>query len=316
MHHPQTIDLGHNITLIDSGMHRPGLAACFLLTSGDEAVFIESGTTHSVPAMLDALQAIGMTPEQVRFVIPTHVHLDHAGGVGVLMQQCPNAELAIHPRGAPHMIDPSRLYAGATAVYGESTMQRVYGKIPPVAEERVIPMDDGASLEFGNGRTLMFLDTPGHARHHSCIYDEQSQGFFTGDTFGLSYREFDTDRGAYVMPTTTPVQFEPDAWLNSLDRMLSYDPGVMYLTHYGRIEDVAEHTRRLKAGIQRYTEIARQHAQSDDRHQLIKNDLYLHTVKELRQHGCKLTEDNIGKLLELDLELNAQGLEVWLDRQS
>ncbi len=316
MQHPQTLDLGADITLIDSGMHRPGLAACYMIISGDEAVFIETGTTHSVPGMLAALTKRGLSPEQVRYIIPTHVHLDHAGGVGALMQQCPNAELAIHPRGAPHMIDPSKLYAGATAVYGEATMQKVYGKIPPVAEARVRIMADGDALDFGQGRTLLFLDTPGHARHHSCIYDEQSEGFFTGDTFGLSYRELDTDRGPYVMPTTTPVQFEPEAWLNSLDRMLGYEPRAMYLTHYGRIKDVAEQTVLLKRGIQKYVDIARQHAQSENRHQEIKDALYLHSITELRQHGCKLSEAEITELLELDMELNAQGLEVWLDRQA
>lgn len=315
MHHPQTLDLGHQITLIDSGMHRPGLAACYLLTSGDEAVFVETGTSHSVPGMLQALEAAGMTPEQVRYVIPTHVHLDHAGGVGVLMQHCSRAMLAIHPRGAPHMIDPSKLYAGATAVYGEATMQKVYGKIPAVPESRVQIMDDGEALSFGDNRSLLFLDTPGHARHHSCIYDEVSQGFFTGDTFGLSYREFDTERGPYVMPTTTPVQFEPDAWMNSLDRMLSYQPQAMYLTHYGKIEDVAEHTALLKRRIQRYTEIARAHANNDQRHAAIKDALYLYSFEELRHHGCRLSEADIRQLLELDIELNAQGLEIWLDRK-
>lgn len=314
--YPRARDLGYDITLIDSGMHRPGLAACYLLRSDDEAVFIETGTAHSVPAMLDALGAHGMAPEQVRYVIPTHVHLDHAGGVGVLMQQCPNAELAIHPRGAPHMIDPGRLYAGATAVYGEVTMQRVYGDIPPVDEDRVIAMEDGNSISFGAGRNLLFLDTPGHARHHSCIYDDNSNGFFTGDTFGLSYREFDTEHGPYVMPTTTPVQFEPEAWLNSLDRLLGYQPEAVYLTHYGKLTDVAEHAARLKTGIQRYARIAREQAESPDRHAAIKQALYLHTLEELRQHGCRLDESSIRSLLELDTELNAQGLEVWLDRQA
>lgn len=314
--YPQTRDLGNNITLIDSGMHRPGLAACYLLTSGDEAVFIETGTAHSVPLMLNALEAAGMTSEQVRYVIPTHVHLDHAGGVGVLMRHCPNAKLAIHPRGAPHMIDPGKLYAGATAVYGEATMKKVYGDIPPVDEGRVIPMEDAAAIEFGAGRTLLFLDTPGHARHHSCIYDEQSQGFFTGDTFGLSYREFDTNRGPFLMPTTTPVQFEPDAWMNSLDRMLGYEPQAMYLTHYGKLEDVQALALVLKRGIQKYVDIARQHADHEHRHQAIKDALYLHTIEDLRHHGCTLTENEIKNILELDTELNAQGLGVWLDRQN
>lgn len=315
MHHPQTLNLGHAITLIDSGMHRPGLAACYLLISGNEAVFIETGTSHSVPGMLDALAAAGLGPEQVRYIIPTHVHLDHAGGVGALMQQCTNAQLAIHPRGAPHMIDPSKLYAGATAVYGEATMRKVYGDIPAVPKERVLVMDDGSQLEFGNSRKLIFLDTPGHARHHSCIFDERSQGFFTGDTFGLSYRELDTEKGPYIMPTTTPVQFEPEAWLNSLERMLSFAPTAMYLTHYGKVEDVAKHAEHLKSGILKYVAIAQAHGDANNRHSAIKEALYTHCFDELNQHGCQLDEPRLRDLLELDMELNAQGLEIWLDRK-
>lgn len=315
MQHPDKIELGHGITLIDSGLNRPGMAACYMVTSGDEAVFIETGTSHSVPGMLSALSQAGLTTNHVLYVIPTHVHLDHAGGAGELMRLCPKAKLAIHPRGAPHMIDPARLYAGATEVYGETTMKKVYGEIVPVPEERVIIQEDGSSLSFGDNRNLLFLDTPGHARHHFCVYDELSQGFFTGDTFGLSYRELDTHRGAYIMPTTTPVQFDPDAWLNSIDRMLRYEPQAMYLTHYGKLDDVPELARRLKASIQRYAEIATEHAGNTDRHRIIAEVLFLHTLDELRQHGCRMGEEEIHTLLDMDMELNTQGLEVWLDRQ-
>ncbi len=312
---PPTQDLGHGITLIDSGMHRPGLAACYMMVSGEEAAFIETGTTHSVPGMLKALAAAGLTTEQVRYVIPTHVHLDHAGGVGLLMRECPNAELAIHPRGAAHMIDPAKLYAGATAVYGEATMQRVYGEIPPVDKDRVVVREDGSSLSFGDGRNLMFLDTPGHARHHFCVYDETSNGFFTGDTFGLSYREFDTDNGPFIMATTTPVQFDPEAWMNSLDRMLGYEPAVMYLTHYGKVEDVPALAARLKKDIQYHVSVARECHANDARHACIRERLMAHYLELLSLHGCRLPQEQIRKLLEMDIELNTQGLEVWLDRQ-
>lgn len=316
MRHPDRLDLGHGITLIDSGMHRPGLAACYMIKAGEEAVFIETGTANTVPGMLATLEANDMTPAQVRYVIPTHVHLDHAGGAGLLMQQCPNAELVIHPRGAPHMIDPSRLVAGATAVYGEEEMQRVYGEIPPVDEDRVLIRNDGDTLAFDNGsRSLLFLDTPGHARHHFCVYDDTSRGFFAGDTFGLSYREFDTDRGAFIMPTSTPVQFEPEAWLDSIDRLLGYEPQVMYLTHYGKVDEVQRLADKLKQDIINYAKLAREHASAAERHEHLKQALLDYTLDSLKRHGCRLEAAACRELLEMDMELNTQGLEVWLDRQ-
>ena len=197
----------------------------------------------------------GLARERVRYVIPTHVHLDHAGGAGLLMRALPNAKLVVHPRGARHLIDPGKLIAGASAVYGADAVQRMYGEIAPVPEARVIVADDGLRLPDGDG-ALEFIDSPGHARHHFCVWDAASRGFFTGDSFGLSYREFDTAAGPFVMPTTTPVQFEPEAWRQTLARLLAYAPQWMYLTHYGRVGEVPRLARELGDGIARYERIA------------------------------------------------------------
>src|SRR5690606_23693744 len=148
-----------------------------------------------------ALEAAGLTPADVDWLILTHVHLDHAGGAGELMACLPNARLVVHPRGARHMIDPSKLWAGALAVYGEEEMQRSYGTLRPIPAERVVEAPDGHVVELA-GRALRCLDTPGHARHHNAIHDEPSGCVFTGDTFGLSYRELDSARGPFVIPTT------------------------------------------------------------------------------------------------------------------
>src|SRR5690606_20245617 len=142
--------------------------------------------------VMEALQARGLAAEDVAYVCVTHVHLDHAGGAGALMHRLPCARLVVHPRGARHMADPSRLVASARAVYGEVEFARIYGDIRAVDAARIVEAPDGLVLEL-NSRPLRFLDTPGHARHHYCIFDEVSRSFFTGDTFGLSYREFDVD---------------------------------------------------------------------------------------------------------------------------
>ncbi|MDH5539480.1 MAG: MBL fold metallo-hydrolase, partial [Rhizobacter sp.] len=234
MQSPDVLLLEHGVHVIDTGFHRPRFDASYLLIEDHRAAFIDTGTNSAVPRLMAALAGTGLVPNAVDFVIATHVHLDHAGGVGSLMPLLPAARLVVHPRGAPHMIDPRLLVRSATSVYGEDVFTRAYGTIVPVPRERVIETQDGSELLLA-GRPLKFLHTPGHARHHHCIWDQRSGGFFTGDTFGLSYREFDTDQGAWLLPTTTPVQFDPDALRTSVQRMLGFEPDCMYLTHFGPV---------------------------------------------------------------------------------
>jgi glyoxylase-like metal-dependent hydrolase (beta-lactamase superfamily II) len=315
-HLPAAQALGHGITCIDTEQQRPGLACCYLLQQGDEAALIECGTSPGVPGLLARLEQMGVKREQVRYVIPTHVHLDHAGGAGLLMRELPNAKLVVHPRGARHLIDPSKLIAGATAVYGAAAVQEMYGEILPIEESRVIVADDGHKLGMG-GRELVFVDSPGHARHHFSVWDAASRGFFSGDTFGLSYRVFDGPKGPWLMPTTTPVQFEPDAWEQTLDGYLSHAPQRMYLTHYGAVEEVPRLAGELRSGLADYRRIALSAATlGAQRHEAIKQALFDWSLQQLRIREVEISETLARDWLEFDLELNAQGLIVWLDKQS
>jgi len=305
--------LGDGVHAIDTGFHRDRFDAAYLLLHGGRAAFIDTGTNHAVPRLLAALDALGVARSAVDWVIPTHVHLDHAGGAGLLMQALPAARLLVHPRGARHMIDPRRLWQGATAVYGPEEMARSYGELVPVPAERVDHSADGMRLSLA-GRELLFADTPGHARHHHCIWDGTTRGWFTGDTFGLSYREFDTAQGAWIMPTSTPVQFDPGALRSAIERMLSFDPACMYLTHYSRIGDVPRLGRLLLGLLQRVVELGHAERQAPDRHEALKRGLLAIYVDSLAAQGCKLDETAIASLLAIDLELNAQGMAIWLDR--
>jgi glyoxylase-like metal-dependent hydrolase (beta-lactamase superfamily II) len=310
-----TQDLGAGITRIDTGYLRPGLAACYLIRQGDQAAFVDSGTSHTVPSLLALLEALGIARSQVRYVMPTHVHLDHAGGAGELMRHLPNAALVAHPRGAPHFIDPAKLASGALAVYGEQAFRRNFGELVPVPEARVRVAEDGLRLDLA-GRELLILDTPGHARHHYSVFDETSRGFFTGDTFGLSYRELDGERGAYVFPTTTPVQFDPQAWHRSLDRYLAHAPERMFLTHFGRVDDVPRLAADLRRGIDRLAEIARRNRDAEDRPGRILSEMTDHLIEDAQRRNPALSAERIQEIYALDLELNTQGLEVWLDREA
>ena len=305
--------LGHGITCLDTLQGRPRMACCYLVERGADVAFIEAGTSHGVPHLLATLDARGIARERVRYVIVTHVHLDHAGGAGTLMAALPRATLVVHPRGSRHLIDPAKLIAGATAVYGAEAVAGMYGEILPVPESRVIAPADGAALPFGSDQ-LVFVDSPGHARHHFSVWDAASRSFFTGDTFGLSYREFDDGNGPWIMPTTTPVQFEPDAWFATLDRYLSFAPQQMLLTHYGRVRDVPALAAKLRAGLQRYVALGEALKAAPDRHARLKAAMLDDALTELAARRNPLPRAEVERLLEMDLELNAQGMGVWLDR--
>jgi glyoxylase-like metal-dependent hydrolase (beta-lactamase superfamily II) len=308
------MDFDHAITAIDTGFFRPRFDASHLIVERGRAAFIDVGTNYSMPRLLETLTQKGLGVDAVDYVILTHVHLDHAGGAGLLMQQLPQAKLIVHPRGARHMIDPSQLIAGATAVYGAEEIERSYGALVPVPAERVMEAGEGYVVDLA-GRELLCLDTPGHARHHISIYDARSRAFFTGDTFGLSYREFDTAKGAFILPTSTPVQFEPEALHASITRMLERDPQQMFLTHYSRVTDVPRLAQDLHMQIDEMVGIAQAHARDDDRHTRIAADLAALYIARAHAHGCAQSAEEIRELLAMDIELNTQGLEVWLDKQ-
>ncbi len=309
--------LPHGIDVIDTGFHRPRFDASYLIVEDGRAAFVDTGTNASVPRLLEALAARGLGVEAVDWVIATHVHLDHAGGVGLLMQQLPQARLLVHPRGAPHLIDPARLVQGAEAVYGIDAVARTYGTLVGVPAERVCPSADGMTVQLGS-RPLQLLDTPGHARHHHCVWDARSRGVFTGDTFGLSYRELDTPQGPYVLPSSTPVQFDPEALKASVRRLLALQPDSVYLTHYGRLEGVPRLgellLRQVDAMVACAREVAAREPAGAARHAALCQSLTALYVDQLAALGSTLRADAIADCLAVDIELNAQGLEVWLAR--
>ncbi len=302
----------HGIHTIDTGFMRPRFDAAYLIVENGRGAFVDCGTNHSLPRMLAALESAGLQPADVDWLILTHVHLDHAGGAGELIAQLPNAKLVVHPRGARHMIDPSRLWAGASAVYGEAVMLRDYGRLRPIPAERVVEATDGYVVDLA-GRHLHCLDTPGHAKHHNAIHDIRANVFFTGDVFGLSYREFDTARGAFILPTTSPIQFDPDALHASINRLVTLKPTAMYLTHYNRVDEIDRLASDLHEQIDAMVVLAREANQQPDRHTTLVASLTQLYGERAKAHGWSGSHEQLLELLGGDIELNAQGLGVWLD---
>jgi glyoxylase-like metal-dependent hydrolase (beta-lactamase superfamily II) len=290
------------------------MAAAHIIEQDGRAAFVDTGTTHSVPYLLAALDELHIDRATVDFVFLTHVHLDHAGGAGALMQALPNARAVLHPRGAPHLIDPSKLIAASIIVYGEAAYRQLYGELVPLPKERVLVTKDLERMSLA-GRQFEFVHTPGHALHHQAIVDLQHSGIFTGDTFGLSYREMDTARGAFVLPTTTPSQFDPEQLLQSIDRLSAYDPRYLYLMHYGRVTDVPRLALDLKHQIREFERIALEHAAAPDPSAAIGRAMRELWRDLAHRHGCDFTDARFDEILAKDVELNVQGLMVWLERR-
>ena len=309
----EVTDLGDGIWAVDTGFIRPLFDASHLIVSNGRAAFVDVATSYSVPRLLAALAERGLEPADVDYLILTHVHLDHGGGAGALMRQLPAARLVVHPRGARHVIDPTKLIAGASAVFGEEAVRRGYGDVMPVDADRVVEAPDGFTLEVG-GRTLEFIDSPGHARHHVCIWDEASRSWFTGDTFGLAYPELAGESGGFIFPTTTPVQFEPEAMEASINRMLERKPRAMLLTHYSQVTDVERLAGLLLEQVKAFVEMGHAADGRPDRGTRLRAEMGEYLFRRATDHGCPLPPDDLRSFLSHDVELNAQGLEVWLDR--
>jgi len=311
--HARTTILDDGIVAIDTEYLRPLQDASHLIVEDGRGAFVDTGSNDSVPFLLDGLRQQGLEAGDVDYVFLTHIHLDHAGGAGLLMQHLPNARCVVHPRGAPHMVNPERLIAGTIGVYGEERTREMYGEIVPIDESRVVVADDEAWFEL-NGRAMQALHTEGHARHHYVLNDPTSQGVFTGDNFGISYRECDTANGEFIFPTTTPASFDPEEAHKSVDRIMACEPKQLYLTHYSRVRDLDRLAVDMHAGIDAYVGIARKHQAEPNRGECIQQAMDNYLSGRLLEHGFKGDRAALWSLLEIDIVLNSQGLVSWLQR--
>jgi glyoxylase-like metal-dependent hydrolase (beta-lactamase superfamily II) len=306
-------DFRAGITAIDADYVRPRLAASHLVVDAGRAAFVDTGTTHSLPTLLHALEAKGIDRSAVDWVLTTHVHLDHAGGAGALMRKLPNARCAVHPRGARHLAEPSKLIAGSIAVYGEERYRALYGEILPIDAARILEAADGAKIRLG-GRELELIHTPGHALHHYCAVDAENALIFSGDTFGISYRDFDVDGRAFIFPTTTPVHFDPEALCRSVDRLMSYRPRSIFLTHYAEVTELERLAREMKERVLAFADLGLRFRDAPGRANKLRRGMFAMMTAWLDAHGFPRDDAKRHWLLDDDVELNCQGIEDWLDR--
>ncbi|RTL54326.1 MAG: MBL fold metallo-hydrolase [Rhodocyclaceae bacterium] len=309
-------DYGNGIYAIDSDYYAPVIAAIHLVVESGRVALVDTAHNDAVPRVLSEMDKLGLKPENVDYVLLTHVHLDHAGGAGAFMAQFPNAKLVVHPRGARHMIDPSKLEAAVHEVYGKEEALRMYGMLVPTPAERVIEATHGMTLSLA-GREFTFYDAPGHAKHHVVIRDGKTGHVFTGDTFGISYRHLDAGGRQFIFPTSSPSQFDARDMHNTVSMIADLKPEAVYLTHYAQVTQVPKMAEDMHRLIDAYAAIALRERQGGgaERHGRIKKalqDLYL---QEAAREGWALQGDELLKFVELDAELNAQGLGIWVDGQ-
>ena len=308
-----------NITTIDANYIQKGVAALYMLHKNQHAAFIDTGTCHSFSQVMEVMRQHDITTDNVDYVILTHVHLDHAGGASHMMQQFPNAKLVVHPFGSRHMVDPRKLVAGATAVYGEEKFHTLYGELSPIDATRIIETSDGMTLEL-QGETLTFLDTPGHAKHHNCIYYENGSACFTGDTLGLAYPNLHENNASLcLLPTTTPVQFSPNDLHESIDKVMAKNPKVLYPTHFGAVRQNAQSIAQLHERVDDYVLLAQQAYQEDDDDILTEKltlKLLDYMCNQVVNNSPNINLDLARKWLQVDAELNSQGLVFWLKKYS
>jgi glyoxylase-like metal-dependent hydrolase (beta-lactamase superfamily II) len=306
--------VSEGVIAVDTEYVRPRMDASHLIVDAGRAAFVDAGTSFSVPNLLKALAAQDLDVEDVDYLVLTHIHLDHAGGAGQLAAALPRARVVMHPRGAPHMIDPTILIAATKAVYGEARFTQEYGEIIPIPKERVDVAEDGQRIQLGR-RTLEFIHTPGHALHHLCLVDRERGDVFAGDTFGVSYRELDSAAGEFIFPTTTPTQFDPDQLHVSIDRILAFKPKSIYLTHYSRVGQPDKLGHDLHTDIDAFVGMARGVPEGPERVEVLGARMFDYLSARLARQGGTADLAQRHAVMDGDVSLNAAGLVAWLSRR-
>ncbi|SET47761.1 Glyoxylase, beta-lactamase superfamily II [Salinibacillus kushneri] len=282
----------------------------------EEPTIIETSASPSIPHLLKGLEKLDIDPVDVKYIILTHIHLDHAGGVGVFLEKCPNAKVVVHPKGKRHLANPSKLIAGAKMVYGE-LFDQLFNPIVPVPEERLISKNDGESLQIGANRTLTFYDTPGHAKHHFSVHDSYSNGIFTGDTIGILYPKTPFE---FILPTTSPNQFDPDAMLESLDRIEQLEVDSINFGHYGQSRNPEQVYEQMRYWLPVFMEIGEKEftihsdASSKEQADAISEALLKKIRKHLENKGVSRDHD-VYQYLNMDMQVCSMGIVDYLKKK-
>lgn len=300
------IQLDERIFLIDGfdlGVaHRTGT----YVIDEDELTLIETGPSPAVKHIKKGLNSLGFSLQQVKYIIVTHIHLDHAGGAGVLIKECPNAQVVVHPRGERHLEDPTKLAAGARGVYGES-FSELFDPVVPIEKERLLVKNEGDTLKIGPDCTLEFLNTPGHAKHHFSIYDPVSNGIFTGDTVGIKYDQLEKDHIDFFLPSTSPNHFNPNDMHASIQRIKAMNVDRIYFGHFGMTEKPMEALVQVAEWLDVFMEEAEDTVIQEKGYDDLSKQLLGRVQAYLRELGVP-DDHEVYILINLDMQISSLGI--------
>ena len=301
---PMPTTVGPGVVQLDTLLGGWERVTAGYLVDGAAPVLVETGSQSSVPTLLALLDGLGVGPADLAGVVVTHIHLDHAGGVGDVARAFPNATVYVHEKGARHLADPSRLVASAAMVYGD-LLDTLYGRLDPTPAERIRVLEDGDDIEVGPGRVLTAVDSPGHAKHHLAVHDSESGLLFAGDAVGVRL----PDAGV-LRPATPPPDFDLDLALHSLGRFADRSPSGIALAHYGLVPDPATVLEEAAATLSAWAAVAEQ-AWRDGA------DVAAALEAAFASELAGVDEAHQQKLETLNgVHSNAAGLRRWLDKRA
>jgi glyoxylase-like metal-dependent hydrolase (beta-lactamase superfamily II) len=305
----QITDRIHLIDGFDMGI--PSRTGTYVIDE-EELTIVETGPSPSIKYIRKGLQDLGHTLNDVKYIILTHIHLDHAGGAGVLIKLCPHAKVIVHPRGKRHLMDPVKLTGGARAIYGES-FSEFYDPVEPIPEDKLLVKEEGDTLQIGPNCTLQFLDTPGHARHHLGIYDPVSNGMFTGDTAGVRYDQLDPLGIDLFLPSTSPNHFDPTAMHESIDRMLNMNLDFIYFGHFGSTLKTTKALHQVSEWLDIFVEEGESVFAEGKGYDVLAERMF-NRVKEHLTHLNVPDNHPVYILINLDMQISALGMIDYFKR--
>lgn len=308
--------LDSHLSLIDLyDLKKWNQTGCYVLHEENLAI-IETSASFSHPYLLEGLKQLKMDPKDIKYIIVTHIHLDHSGGAGLFLKECPNATVVVHPNGKRHLVDPSRLINSAKQVYKEDFEEK-FDPIVPIPEDRIMVMEDGDQLTLSEERTLTFYHTRGHANHHFSIHDSRSNGIFTGDSSGVYYGKINNSEKELVLPTTSPNQFDLEEALKSISLMRSLNPSRLYFSHFGMSTNVEVIFKQMEKWLPLFVKVAEEIVQStpdasvENLSDLIVAKLAHEISSEMLKEGVTIDENQI----QNDLIVSSLGLIHYLKKK-
>ncbi|MGG4267077.1 MBL fold metallo-hydrolase [Peribacillus simplex] len=307
-------ELDYRISLIDGfDLNRRNRTGTYVIADTD-ITLVETSASPSIPHLMKGLEDLGISPVDITYIILTHIHLDHAGGAGLFLKNCPNAKVIVHPKGARHLADPTRLIAGAKAVYGEE-FNELFNPILPIPFERMVTIHDRESIKTSDNSSLTFYDTPGHANHHLSIFDSVSKGMFSGDTVGIFYRELDEEGLEFYLPSTSPNQFNPDAMLAATELYESIGVERIYFGHYGVSENPKEVYKQLHYWLPKFVETAksayREYDSFEEQVAATSKNIFTKVAVHLGEKGI-IADHPVFEIIAMDINVCAMGLIDYL----